>query len=73
MFLNNVKNLRVHNVAIKRTKPSWESFLKKIARLKNKEPREGIMVKTPFKKPVLAVELEESGRLSWREEEMAQK
>ena len=30
------------------------------------------MVKTPFRKPVLAVELEESGKLSRREEEIAQ-
>ena len=38
----------------------------------NEEPREGVKVKAPFKKPVLAVELEESGKLSRREEEMAQ-
>ena len=38
----------------------------------NKEPREGVVVKAPFKKPVLAVEVEDSGKLSRREEEMAQ-
>ena len=38
----------------------------------NKEPREGVVNKAPVKKPVLAVEVEDSGKLSRREEEMAQ-
>ena len=58
-------------MAIKRTRPSWESLLKEITYL-DKEPKEVVVVKTPFIKHVLAVELEKSGKLSWREEEMAQ-
>ena len=38
----------------------------------NEEPREKVVVKAPFKKPVLALEVEDSGKLSQREEEMAQ-
>ena len=73
MFLNNVrKTLRVHAITIKRAKPSWEEFLREITRMDNEEPREGVVVKAPFKKPVLAVEVEDSGKLSRREEEMAQ-
>ena len=41
--------------------------------MNNKEPREGLVVKTPFKKPVLAMKLEEPVKVSWREEEMAWK
>ena len=39
----------------------------------NEEPREGVVVKSPFKKPVLAVELEDSEKLSQREEKMTRK
>ena len=38
----------------------------------NEKPREGVVVKAPFKKPVLAVEVEDLGKLSQREDEMAQ-
>ena len=38
----------------------------------NEEPREEVVVKARFKKPVLAVYLEDSVKLSQREEEMAQ-
>ena len=37
-----------------------------------KNPGKGVVVKAPFIKPVLAVEVEDSGKLSRREEEMAQ-
>ena len=47
-------------------------FLKEITRVDNEEPREGVVVKAPFKKPILAIEVENSGKLSQREEEMAQ-
>ena len=47
-------------------------FLKEITQMDNEEPREGVVVKAPFKNPVLAVEVEDSGKLSQREEEMAQ-
>ena len=68
MFLNNMRNLlRVHAITIKQAKPSWEEFLKEITLINNKEPREGVVVKAPFKKPVLAVEVEDSGKLSRRE------
>ena len=41
MFLNNVhKSLKVHAVGIKRSKPSWDAFLREITRLDNEEPRE---------------------------------
>ena len=46
--------------------------MKEITCLDSKEPREGVVVNTPFNKPVLAIELEESGKLSQREEEMDQ-
>ena len=73
MFLNNVRKLlRVHTITIKQAKLSWEEFLKEITCMDNKEPREGVVVKAPFEKPVLAVEVEDSGKLSRREEEMAQ-
>ena len=73
MFLNNVRKLlRVHAITIKQAKPSWEEFLKEITCMDNEEPREGVVVKAHFKKPVLAVEVEDSGKLSRREEEMAQ-
>ena len=38
----------------------------------NEKPREGVVNKAPFKKLVLAVEVKDSGKLSQREEEMAQ-
>ena len=73
MFLNNVrKALRVHTITIKQAKPSWERFLEEVTCMENEEPREGVVVKAPFIKPVLALEVEDSGKLSRREEEMAQ-
>ena len=38
----------------------------------NEEPKEGVVVKAPFKKPELAMEVEDSGKLSQREEDMYQ-
>ena len=73
MFLNNVrKALRVHTITIKHAKPTREEKLKEINQMDNEEPREGIVFKAPFKKPVLATEVEDSGKLRQREEEMAQ-
>ena len=55
MFLNNVrKSLRVHTISIKRTRPSWENFLKETTCIDNKEPREVVVVKAPFINSVLA-------------------
>ena len=68
MFLNNVRKLlRIHAITIKRVKPTLEDLLKGITHMDNEEPREGVVVKAPFKKPVLAVEVEDSGKLSRKE------
>ena len=72
MFLNDVRKLlRVHAIIIKRARPLWEGSLKEITQMDDKEPREGVELKTSFKKPVLAMELEEPVKFSQREEEMA--
>ena len=61
MFLNNVrKSLKVHAVEIKRSKPSWDAFLREIAKLDNEEPQDVSLVKGGFWKPVLAVEVEKA-------------
>ena len=50
MFLNNVrKALRVHTIIIQRAKPTWEDFLKEITWMDNEQPREGVVVRAPFK------------------------
>ena len=37
LFLNNVReSLKVHTVGIKRSKPSWDAFLREITNLDNK-------------------------------------
>ena len=65
MFLNSVRKLlRLHTITIKRANPTWEVFLKEITCMDNVEPREGVVNKAPFKKPVLAVEVEDLGKLS---------
>ena len=45
MFLNNVRNaLKIHAISIKRSKPSWNVFLKRLVDLimKNPEQRQGL-------------------------------
>ena len=65
MFLNNVQNaLRIHAIPIKRSKPSWDAFLREIARLNNEEPRAAAGAKPPFKKASLAMEAKEFSRES---------
>ena len=61
LFLNNVrKSLKVHAVGIKRSKPSWDVFLREITRLDNEEPQDVSLVEGGFRKPVLAVEVEKA-------------
>ena len=41
LFLNNVrKSLKVHAIGIKRSKLSWDAFLREITRLDNEEPQD---------------------------------
>ena len=69
MFLNNVRNsLKVHAVGVKRSKPSWDAFLREITRLDNKEPREVGGSRVPWKRPSLAVEVDEYGGAAKEEE-----
>ena len=73
MFLNNVRNaLRIHAISIKRSKPSWDAFLREITRLDNEEPRAAAGAKTPYKKVSLAMEVEEVRGGSLSKEELAQ-
>ena len=59
--MNNVrKYLKVYAVEIKRSKPSWDAFLREITRLDNEEPRDVLLVKGGFWKLVLAVEVEKA-------------
>ena len=45
LFLNNVrKSLKVHAVGIKRSKPSWDAFLREIIKLDNKDPQDVSLV-----------------------------
>ena len=61
LLLNNIrKSLKVHAVGIKRSKPSWDAFLREITRLNNEEPQEVSLVKGGFWKPVLALEVEKA-------------
>ena len=65
LFLNNVrKSLKVCAVGIKRSKPSWDAFLREITRLDNEEPQDVSLVKGGFWKPVLALEVEKASNLS---------
>ena len=39
LFINNVRKLlKVHDLGIKKTKPSWDAFLQEITKLDNKNP-----------------------------------
>ena len=61
LFFNNVrKSLKVHAVGIKRSKPSWDAFLREITRLDNEEPQDVSLVKGGFWKPVLNMEVEKA-------------
>ena len=49
LFLNNVrKSLKVHAVGIKRSKPSWDAFLRAITKLDIGELRDASLVKGGF-------------------------
>ena len=62
MFLSNVcKLLKAHAVGIKRSKPSWDTFLQEITRLDREEPREVGGSQVPWKRPSLAVEVDKYG------------
>ena len=59
--MNNVrKSLKVHAVGIKRSKPSWDAFLREITKLDNKEPRDISLIKRGIRKLVLALEVEKA-------------
>ena len=61
LFLNNVrKSLKVHAVGIKRSKPSWDAFLREITKLDNEEPQDVSLVKGGIQKPLLALEVEKA-------------
>ena len=47
-------------MGIKRSKPSWDAFLREITRLSNEEPQDVSLVKGGFWKPVLAQEVEKA-------------
>ena len=73
MFLNNVQNtLGIHAISIKRSKPSWDAFLREITRLDNEEPRAATGAKPPYKKASLAMEVKEVRGGSLSREELAQ-
>ena len=73
MFLNNVcKALRIHAVPIKRSKSSWDAFLREITWLDNEEPGQAGGSKTLWKKSSLAVEIDKSEVHSPSKEELAE-
>ena len=73
MFLNNVhKVLRIHAMSLKRSKLSWDAFLREITWLDNEEPREAGGSKSLWKKSSLALEIDKSEMHSPSKEELTE-